>query len=115
MAIDRASNPYDASGWTGEVELVESQVELLIGDESVRILPADPRRIWYVLCVLPAGTTWRVWPRALGDSLGISPDFGKESILIHNASYPSLVQGEWYFNSVGGGHIIRIIEGRDMY
>ena len=114
MAGRRVINPYLPAGWTGSIEIVPSVRYDLVADTPVRIGKTDPMRLWLLLGAEDTAGTVYLWPEQQTDVNGIGQPTGIRAILIHNASYPSLCQGEWYAVSRAAPTVVRVIEGRAM-
>lgn len=115
MSADRATNPFDADGWVGEIELTEEELGPTAPNQSLRIATADPRRLWLCVAVTPLGGTWSIWPSKRSTDYGIRPAPSVDWLLVHNASFPSLVQGEWWIHNGAGGLTVYVITARDMH
>lgn len=114
QVIQKAVNPYDAAGWTAEIELSTLTVPGGATVTTGQIGTPDPRRIWLLLCTVPSTAVVFVWPEQQDGPWGIAPVTGQSHILIHNASYPSLVQGGWYVFVDAPGVDVNVIQARDM-
>ena len=114
MNVRRVQNPFDVTGWTSEIELVEYTVDAFAPDTSVDICDTDPRRLWIIAATEPATGGFVMWPRRQTAEYGIAPITGQTHVLVHNASYPSLVQGGWWFRCALAGITVHVIIGRDM-
>jgi hypothetical protein len=114
MIDDRATNPYDADGWTGEIEITAELTGVLNAAVSTLLIGPDPRRLYLLLAYdSAAGSTPLLWPYQQDAAYGISGD-AVGAVLIHNASYPSLVQMAWYAYVQLGPVSYRLITGRDI-
>lgn len=109
MARTKNRNPFDAKGWTGEIEISPEIVKSLSVGVSSEVIQADPLRLWMLIAIDNMGGEAYLWPNQQSDLYGIRVDTNNKSILIHNASYPSLVQGVWYGMAGGAPADIRII------
>lgn len=111
MSRVRNNNPYDVRGWTGEIEITQEDLVPLPVATSTLFLPADPMRLWILLAHSSgAGQAW-YWPITQTGPYGITSSGNGNAVLIHNASYPSLVQSTWYGWSQGAITNVHVIVG----
>lgn len=111
MSRIRSYNPYHVKGWTGEIEVSREETVACAVASATPILSADPTRLWILLAYSSgAGQVW-FWPYAQNGPYGITTAGGGQSILIHNASYPSLVQMPWFGFAQGAITNVRVITG----
>lgn len=107
-----SANPYKPRGWTGEIELTESEDIPLLAGVPVQVATPDPDRLWLLVGFDSAAATLSLWPSRALSIKGITDASGIGAILLHNASYPSLVQGTWWATADGGPTIVRVITAR---
>lgn len=105
-------NPFDPSGWTGRVEIVDIGEVLLLPASSEPIIGDDAQRLWFLVSSVDRDNSYLIWPMQQQFSYGISPVDGTGSILVHNASYPGAVQSTWYGLSGPIGQAVYIVAGR---
>ena len=114
MSVIRIANPYIPRGWTGEIELVFQDPQIVQAGDSDMIVGTDPSRLWFLVAVEPVGTASWIWPQKQDGLYGLALQFDNGTRLVHNASYPSLTQGEWYFSPQVGPATVRVIIGRGL-
>lgn len=105
-------NPFDPTGWTGRVELIEYPQTNLAINTPLQILGTDPYRLWILFMYDDVTVPVFLNYHQQGGIPGIGADQGRAHILIHNASYPSLVQGNWWAVAPTGGSVVEWIVGR---
>lgn len=76
------------------------------------IATADPQRLWLIVMAYGSVGDWAVWPWKLPDIGGMRPESSTGYLLIHNASYPSLVQNEWYLAVGAASGPFELVTGR---
>lgn len=104
-------NPYEPTTAITGTEGAASEAVTLTPGAVAQIAPADPQRLY--LLVFPFSSDVVVTPfydfPGYGWFGSITP--GSSPILIHQASYGPLVNGEWYARSAAGG-ILRVVDCR---
>lgn len=110
----RPTNPYDADGWTGEVDIIPLQPITINTGTSTRFLTQDANRLWFLVAIAPDTQDYTIWPQQQTAFYGIKPHTSESAILIHNASYPGLVQGDWYYLHFGLGVTLHVIVARTI-
>lgn len=112
MADQRPQNPYDPGGWVGRVEIVRYATVFLPLTTWTRIIVSDADRIWFVVSASGFENNVRIWPSVISPAAGIASGAGLAHILVHNASYPSLVQDEWFGFANTAAATLHIVAGR---
>ena len=98
-------SPYSPAATLAAVELSEPWAVSALAAETVQLAPANPNRLYLLIMNRSGGMGFVARPVPIQGSGGISPDVGQSYILIHNATFPGLVQGEWWFFYPGGGDV----------
>lgn len=106
------SNPYDPNGWTGKIELIDYGQANLAINTPLKILNDDSQRLWFLIGWDDVTVPVWVWYKAQSGIPGITAGQNQAHVLIHNASFPSLIQGSWWATSPSGGSVIQWIVGR---
>lgn len=96
MAISNVQNPFDPTGWTGRVEIVEYDTQGLGPGDATQVLDFDAYRLFAVFTCPAWPSSLMLWPFAQRDAYGIGPQTGQNYVLIHNASFPGLLQWAWF-------------------
>ncbi len=106
------TNPFIPRGWTGEIEIVRTRLGTPVVNTRTKIAKADPQRLWLLVMGYGSVGDWGLWPWELPSLGGIKQEPSTGYVLIHNASYPSLVQAEWWLAVGANSGPFEMIEGR---
>lgn len=110
--LSQPQNPFDAAGWTSGIELDFLNFPALVINTATPILTPDTQRLWF--CVMGFGSIgdWGLWPYELPSVGGIKQTPGTGYVLIHNASYPSAVQLQWYLHMGATSGPVKVMVAR---
>lgn len=114
MARGDFANPFTPQGWTGSVEWDVIYSDTPLVNTGTLIAPPDPQRLYLVVMGYGSIGDWGVWPRKLPSVGGIKQQTGTGHVLIHNASYPSLVQSEWWLAMGAASGPVEVISARSI-
>lgn len=106
------TNPFDPKQWVTNIEVSLLAPIAYTSGASKLVLPPDPWRLWFILAVEPISGGILAWPGRQTGTYGIRAVDGQSHVLIHNASYPSLVQAEWWAALLTAPATVHIITGR---
>jgi hypothetical protein len=110
----QCSNPFDARGWTGCVEVDQlDPVDITSG--NAQILWPDPQRLWALIFTQPSSASWFLWMSRPVGSFGMTPEAGQSHLIIHNATFPGAVQGNWWVITTVALTAAHIFTGRCIY
>ena len=98
-------NPYSPAASVAAVEISEPRTIAAGVTDPELLLSPDPNRLYALILNRSGGAGFSARPTPIQGPVGIQPLVGQTFILLHNASYPGLIQGEWWLLYPGGGEV----------
>ena len=103
--------PYNPRSQAGVVEWDGPTVVTVGLGGKEQLVRSNPDRLAILVVTSIAGGSWRVAPSQENAEFGFSTLNGGDGLVIHAATFPGLVQHEWYVYSPSG-ITLHVYEGR---
>lgn len=103
--------PFNPEGSMNRIQVIGPSDFTFPTTDSHRLFKANPRRLWLLVTWEGPSTITRLSTKKTSSTAGIGETGGSGYILIHNASLPGLVQGEWFAHE-NAGRVLTLYEGQ---